>query len=76
MEQATLDKIFDLYFTTKSGGRGLGMSSVLGIIRRHKVAIKISSKPGKGSRFTVLLPAFSNSWDIQNLNAGQYLRIL
>jgi len=56
MEREILEKIFDPFFTTKFTGRGLGMAAVLGIIRGHKGAIKISSEPDKGSSFKMLLP--------------------
>jgi signal transduction histidine kinase/CheY-like chemotaxis protein len=57
MDAATLEKVFDPFFTTKFTGRGLGMSAVLGIVRGHNGAIKISSEVGKGTTFRALFPA-------------------
>ena len=52
----TLSKIFDPYYSTKFIGRGLGLSSTLSIIQRHRGAIKVMSEEGKGTIFRLLLP--------------------
>jgi CheY-like chemotaxis protein len=60
MSEETLARMFDPFFTTKFAGRGLGLSAVLGIVRAHKGAIKVYSKPGQGTTVKLLLPASSN----------------
>jgi len=51
------EKIFNPFFTTKSNGTGLGLSIVYQIIKEHGGQIEAKSWPGKGSEFTILLPA-------------------
>lgn len=55
IEQRTLSRIFDPFFSTKRTGRGLGLAAVLGIIRGHAGAITVDSIPGRGSEFNVYL---------------------
>ncbi len=57
MSPETLARIFDPFFTTKFTGRGLGLASVLGIIRSHKGGLRVYSELGVGTSFKVLLPA-------------------
>jgi signal transduction histidine kinase/AmiR/NasT family two-component response regulator len=57
IEPNILPHIFDPFFSTKSAGRGIGLSAVLGIVRSHKGDIKIESVPQKGTTVEVLLPA-------------------
>jgi PAS domain S-box-containing protein len=57
MDEATMARIFDPFYSTKFLGRGLGLAAVAGILRGHKGAISVTSAPGKGSCFTVLFPA-------------------
>lgn len=51
-----LDKVFDLYFSTKDEGSGLGLARSRRIIREHGGAIDVKSEVNKGTQFTVRLP--------------------
>ena len=60
MDQATIDRIFDPYFTTKRIGKGtgLGLSVIHGIVQKLKGCIQVESVPGGGSTFDVYLPKY------------------
>ncbi|MGD8740285.1 MAG: ATP-binding protein [Desulfobacterales bacterium] len=63
MSKDDLDKIFDPFFTTKDEGTGLGLAITHGIIEQHKGAISAFSKLGRGTVFTIKLPAESGEND-------------
>jgi signal transduction histidine kinase len=56
IEPEELPKIFDLYYTTKNGGSGIGLSMVYRIVQLHDGHVQVSSTPGEGTRFTIDLP--------------------
>jgi len=51
-----LQRIFDLYFTTKEKGSGIGLSMVYRTVQMHDGEIEVQSTPGAGTTFRVLLP--------------------
>src|SRR5579864_6278375 len=51
-----LPRIFDPYFTTKPGGRGLGLATTYAIVAKHGGSISAESRPGHGTVFTLDLP--------------------
>jgi len=65
-----LKNIFDPYFTTKTGGSGLGLASVQSIISKHGGHISVSSSIGSGTTFEILLPASTESAGEKLQSAG------
>ena len=51
-----LQRIFDLYFTTKDKGSGIGLSTVYRTVQMHDGEVEVQSTPGVGTTFTVVLP--------------------
>jgi PAS domain S-box-containing protein len=51
-----LQRIFDLYFTTRKGGSGIGLSMVYRTVQMHDGEIEVQSTPGAGTTFKILLP--------------------
>jgi signal transduction histidine kinase/CheY-like chemotaxis protein len=56
-----LPHVFDPYFTTKHGGRGLGLATAHTIVSKHGGQISVNSKTGEGTEFIILLPSSSEN---------------
>lgn len=56
MDAGTKEKLFNLYFTTKPSGTGIGLSLVQRIVYEHNGMISVESETGKGTSFTIRLP--------------------
>jgi signal transduction histidine kinase/ActR/RegA family two-component response regulator len=52
-----LTRIFDPYYTTKPGGSGLGLATAYAIVAKHSGSLSVESEPGRGTIFTIDLPA-------------------
>jgi two-component system NtrC family sensor kinase len=63
IREENLDKIFDAFFTTKDSikGVGLGLSVCYGFIEDHGGDIKVRSRRGEGTTFTIILPQMDNT---------------
>jgi two-component system, cell cycle sensor histidine kinase and response regulator CckA len=60
MDEATRQRIFDPFFSTKTAGRGLGLAAVRGIVGNHKGGILVHSELKKGTVFRLLFPVLDS----------------
>jgi two-component system sensor histidine kinase FlrB len=60
MDKATVVRLFQPFFTTRSDGTGLGLAIAHGVVRAHGGSIDVVSSPGGGAEFTVSLPCRKN----------------
>jgi PAS domain S-box-containing protein len=67
MNQETLDRIFDPFYTTKpvGEGTGMGLSVVFGIIKSHNGNLTVSSTEGKGTTFLIYFPQTTKAIDTE-----------
>ena len=56
MSEETMARIFDPFFTTRFTGRGLGLATVLGIVRSHNGSLDMRSQIGRGTEVRMSVP--------------------
>lgn len=61
------EKIFDLYFTTKSGGSGIGLAMTYRILQLHHGSVDVESKMGRGTEFSLRIPLAATEWGRRHL---------
>ena len=57
IDQSQLERIFDPYYSDKTSGSGLGLAMVYSIINKHDGQVSVTSELGKGTEFTIFIPA-------------------
>jgi len=61
------EKIFDLYFTTKAGGSGIGLAMTYRILQLHHGSIEVQSKVDRGTEFQLRIPLAATDWGRRHL---------
>ena len=56
MSEEVRERVFDAFYSTRSGGSGLGLPTTRKIVEAHRGTIEVRSEPGKGSQFLIRLP--------------------
>lgn len=70
ISKENLEKIFDIFFTTKKTGSGIGLSVVKRIIKDHDGEIEVNSKVNVGTNFVIYLPAIKKYVELEKENDG------
>jgi signal transduction histidine kinase len=65
------EKIFDLYFTTKSGGSGIGLAMTYRILQLHHGSIEVQSNIGRGTEFRLRIPLTATDWGRRHLQPAE-----
>jgi signal transduction histidine kinase len=61
------EKIFDLYFTTKTGGSGIGLAMTYRILQLHYGSVEVQSNPESGTEFLLRIPTVPSEWGRRHL---------
>jgi signal transduction histidine kinase len=61
------EKIFDLYFTTKAGGSGIGLAMTYRILQLHHGSVEVQSREGRGTEFLLRIPLAAAEWGRRHL---------
>ncbi|MGA2675129.1 MAG: ATP-binding protein [Terracidiphilus sp.] len=61
------EKIFDLYFTTKTGGSGIGLAMTYRILQLHHGSVELQSNLGRGTEFRLRIPLAATDWGRRHL---------
>jgi signal transduction histidine kinase len=61
------EKIFDLYFTTKSGGSGIGLAMTYRILQFHHGSVEVESEVDRGAEFLLRIPLAATEWGRRHL---------
>jgi signal transduction histidine kinase len=68
------DKIFDLYFTTKSEGSGIGLAMTYRILQLHHGSVDVESFVGRGTEFVFRIPLAATEWGRRHLQPSEVSR--
>lgn len=75
MSPETIDKMFDPFFSTRFTGRGLGLSTVQGVVRTHEGLIAVDSVPDRGTVVTVLFPVDPDAEEMEKQHTDSLPRV-
>ena len=73
MDEATKNKLFDPYFTTKgSKGTGLGLNIAKKIFDNHMAKVYVDSEISKGTKFTIYFPSVEKKYNVAEIKTNSY----
>jgi signal transduction histidine kinase len=68
MTAEVLNRVFDPFFSTKFQGRGLGLATVKGLVKKFEGCIGVNSLPGQGTEFLLIFPVFEKPVEISSVS--------